>query len=636
VVPRFALWVAILAILGVPASASDADAAAISANIQARHFPFGTVTDPIFASPSSDQIVGYTRCGDSAIWTGHYLAAEAFRYNVTHSADALANATKAIAGIKMLLDVTGTDLLARCAVPVNSPYLAGIEGEEAHNGIHTNNSMGLVWIGNTSRDQYSGVMFGLSTAYDLIDDPTVQSNAAALITRIVNYLVGRLWTVVMPDGSVSTTFIGRPDQQLSFLQVAHHVNSHFSVTYDASSVFMAAAVATPIAYDALSDDSYYKFNLDYINLYDLLRLENGPNGSLYRASYAILRNHTASHQNAFFDVIDRALNGPNPARDAEMTALLSQWIQRPRRNFSVDLSDTVPVCGDQACEPVPVPLRPPTDFLWQRSPFQLAGGGSGTIESAGIDYILPYWMARYYGALTPFTVQSAAAPTTAVAANSLASAFGSALSSETGEAATLPWPATLGGVTVDVKDSAGVTRPAVLTYVSQAQINFLIPQGTASGTATVIVANGGSTISAPVTIASTAPTLFAMSGNGSGVAAATATSVQASDPTLQDAVPVFECASGGCASVPIDLGVDTAVYAAFYGTGIRNRSSLAGVTVTIHGVSVPVLYAGPQPEYPGLDQVNVQLPLALRGSGESNVVLTVDGRAANPVTINIR
>ena len=68
---------------------SEADALAISANIQAKHLPFGTILDPIYASPTSDQIVGYTRCGDSALWTGAYLAAEAFRYNVTRSADAL-------------------------------------------------------------------------------------------------------------------------------------------------------------------------------------------------------------------------------------------------------------------------------------------------------------------------------------------------------------------------------------------------------------------------------------------------------------------------------------------------------------------------------------------------------------------
>ena len=32
--------------------------------------------------------------------------------------------------------------------------------------------------------------------------------------------------------------------------------------------------------------------------------------------------------------------------------------------------------------------------------FVLAGGGEGNIEGAGIDYILPYWMGRYYGVIS--------------------------------------------------------------------------------------------------------------------------------------------------------------------------------------------------------------------------------------------
>jgi uncharacterized protein (TIGR03437 family) len=88
--------------------------------------------------------------------------------------------------------------------------------------------------------------------------------------------------------------------------------------------------------------------------------------------------------------------------------------------------------------------------------------------------------------------------------------------------------------------------------------------------------------------------------------------------------------------VPIALGVDTPVYVSFFGTGIRNRSSLANVAVTINGIGVPVLYAGPAPGFTGLDQVNTGLVLNLRGSGESKVVLTVDGQAANTVTINVQ
>ena len=58
--------------------AAEPDALAISGNIQARHLPYGTILDPIYAAPDSDEIVNYTRRGDSAIWTGHYLAAESY------------------------------------------------------------------------------------------------------------------------------------------------------------------------------------------------------------------------------------------------------------------------------------------------------------------------------------------------------------------------------------------------------------------------------------------------------------------------------------------------------------------------------------------------------------------------------
>ena len=99
-------------------------------------------------------------------------------------------------------------------------------------------------------------------------------------------------------------------------------------------------------------------------------------------------------------MIDRGLKGPNNFRDTETMGLLDLWLQRSRRDDRVDLSAIYPACDvDRACSPIPVNERVNTDFLWQRSPFQLSGGGFGTIETAGIDYILPYWMARYYFAL---------------------------------------------------------------------------------------------------------------------------------------------------------------------------------------------------------------------------------------------
>ncbi len=626
-------------VLGLPGYAADADALAITANIQARHLPFGTILDPMFASSGSDQIVGYTRCGDSAIWTGHYLAAEAFRYSVTKAPDALTNVKNAIAGIKSLADVTGTNLLARCLVPTSSPFASGIASEEAPNGIHQNTSAGYIWVGNTSRDQYQGVIFGLGIAYDLVNDAGVQSSISQLVTRLIDFLTGHGWNIVMPDGSVSTTFLIRPDEILGLLQVGAHVNSsHFSTTYDVERILLAASMVVPVSVDVASDDSYFKFNLDAINFYNLIRLDSSVDDAIYRSAYAIFRNHVAPHQNAFFNIVDRGLNGPNAARDSLTLTLLQEWLQRPRRDPFVDLSSVVPVCGSQACNPVPVPLRPPTDFLWQRTPFLLSAGGSNTIEGAGIDYILPYWMARYYQTVAAFVVQSAAAGSQAVAPDSIASIYGVSLSSQTAQAGQQPPPLSLGGVTLTVQDAAGTVRTAPLMYVSSGLINFVVPDGTVPGAATFTVTTGTTAITAAGSVQTVAPTLFSAAGTGTGVAAATALRVQAANPQLQSPVQVFQCkrftpALRRCHRFGLE---DTPVYLTLYGTGIRNRSSLSNVTVTIHGVSVPVLYAGPQPTYAGLDQVNVSLPLTLRGSGESNVVLTVDGQTANTVTVSIQ
>jgi len=637
-VRTFLVSICVAAVVGsTGAWAAEPDALAISANIQARHLPFGTILDPVFESFASDQIIGYTRCGDSAVWTGHYLAAEAFRYQVTRAPEALDNVRKAIAGVKSLADVTGTNLLARCLVPSNSPFAAGIQSEEAPNGIHTNSSAGYIWVGNTSRDQYAGVIFGLAVAYDMVDDPGVQSSISLLVTRLIDFLSGHGWTVAMPDGTISTTFLVRPDQILTLLQVGRHVNpGHFSTQYEVQSILLTAAVLAPFGVDVLSDDSYFKFNLDYINLYNVIRLDNNFTNTVYRQAYSILRNHTAGHQNAFFDVIDRALNGPDATRDAEALALLGAWLERPVRDNYVDLHGVVAVCGSQACRPVPVPLRPSADFIWQVIPYQLAGGQSGTIERAGIDYILPYWMARYYSVVSSATVQSAASSVATVAPGSIASIYGSNLAAAIKQAGMQPLPESLGGVSLSVRDAAGTVRAASLLYVSPAQINFIVPLDIQLGLATFTINGGATAVSTFGTVLPAAPTLFSASANGTGVAAATAIRTQAGAKGLQAPVPVFQCDASGCVAVPIDLGIDTPIYLSLFGTGIRNRTSLANVTVTINGVSVPVLYAGPQPEFAGLDQVNAGLTLNLRGSGESNVVLTVDGQTSNPVTIDVK
>jgi uncharacterized protein (TIGR03437 family) len=90
-------------------------------------------------------------------------------------------------------------------------------------------------------------------------------------------------------------------------------------------------------------------------------------------------------------------------------------------------------------------------------------------------------------------------------------------------------------------------------------------------------------------------------------------------------------------AVPIDLGPETdLMFLTAFGTGIRFRSSLSTVTASIGGVNAEVLYAGPQGELVGLDQINLRIPRSLVGRGDVDVALTVDGKLANTVRVNIR
>jgi len=400
---RFSVVIALLSFLPV-AFAAEPDALAIDTNIQARHMPYGGVMDPILSSDLS-QVVDYTRCGDSAIWTGHYLAAEAFRYKVTGSADALNNINNAISAIDNLIEVTGGDVLARCALPAASSYAASISSQEAANGINNGYIFGApwIWVGNTSRDQYIGVFFGLAVTYDMVTDQTVRNWCSYLITRLLQNLLDNVWNVVLPDGTVSTSFLIRPDEQLSLLLIGKHVNGNaFDGKYSALSNAISPTVTVPIGVDCLDQtSSYYKFNLDYLTMYTLKRMGSGYSSLWYSLAFDELHATTSGHQNPHFNMIDRAISGPNANRDAQTRSLLDEWLERPPTDVFRDFSGQFQACSpNEACQPLPVMDRVTTDFLWQRDPFALSGGGEGNIETAGIDYILPYWMGRYYGVIT--------------------------------------------------------------------------------------------------------------------------------------------------------------------------------------------------------------------------------------------
>ncbi len=231
-------------------------------------------------------------------------------------------------------------------------------------------------------------------------------------------------------------------------------------------------------------------------------------------------------------------------------------------------------------------------------------------------------------------VNSASYQAGALAAQQLVTAFGAGFASQTIAATSASLPLALGDTTISITDSKGTVSQAPLNFVSPSQASFLIPAGIASGAASVKVMRGGNTVlTGSLTVASVSPGLYSANGNGAGVAAAAY--VRASAPTAP--AFVFSCQPGvalSCLSTPISLGTTTdTVYVTLYGSGIRGAQN---VQVYVAGQSVPVLFAGAQGQYQGLDQINISIPHTLAGTGEASVYLVTDGKTSNMTTINIQ
>jgi uncharacterized protein (TIGR03437 family) len=228
------------------------------------------------------------------------------------------------------------------------------------------------------------------------------------------------------------------------------------------------------------------------------------------------------------------------------------------------------------------------------------------------------------------TVNAASFDASALSSGAIASLFGTGLSDSTAATPSTNLPTTLAGVSVTVQDNAGTSATAPLFFVSAGQINFLVPPNLANGPATVtVVKNSSPVATSAIQLAAVAPALFTANSNGKGVAAAYFST--AANPTIF----AFTCGStaGSCVSAPFDIGTTGGAVLVLYGTGIRNNSGLSTVKVTIGGIAATPVYAGPQNQFPGLDQINVPVPASLAGKGEVDVVLAVNGTVANTVRV---
>jgi len=219
---------------------------------------------------------------------------------------------------------------------------------------------------------------------------------------------------------------------------------------------------------------------------------------------------------------------------------------------------------------------------------------------------------------------SAASYSFQTAAKEIVAAFGQNFSTATTAASSVPLPTSLAGATVKVRDNSGVERLAPLFFVSPGQINYQVPDGTAPGSATVIVtASDGHAIYGVIQILSAAPAIFTLNQNGTGLAAAV------------DAI------TGAGAPFNATRASEEPNIIAVFGTGLgadatdADGNVNASVQASIAGNAVTLLYAGRAPGFVGLNQLNLVLPVGIT-AGTYTLSVSRNGVASNPATISVK
>lgn len=310
-----------------------------------------------------------------------------------------------------------------------------------------------------SRDTYAGVVFGLLTTFDLVskDFPEMRSQIRTDLLSMGNFLVKYGWNYPRPhgyvsakhdfDGFFSPLFVYVPMARLNMANAVRHVADEGGTPADQQKWdrIWSEEFATEgpqlgpsmIVDSAQPNDGYYKFNLHHLAGFDLLRTTTGSERDQLARGFAVMDATTRDDIDAHFEAITYSATGEKSRLDDAVTHL-EQWLTYranvengqvvknsadcevkfhcvPQDQYELAVNQAPggsvtwypgqpavpPVSngnGMRAARPLPVAVRPPTDFLWQRPPTALDGQQpyGAQWREAGVDYLTPYWMLRYF------------------------------------------------------------------------------------------------------------------------------------------------------------------------------------------------------------------------------------------------
>jgi uncharacterized protein (TIGR03437 family) len=233
-----------------------------------------------------------------------------------------------------------------------------------------------------------------------------------------------------------------------------------------------------------------------------------------------------------------------------------------------------------------------------------------------------------------------------LAGGSLFSIFGSNLASQMASASSVPFSRSLGGVTVQFVNGS-TTIDAPISYVqpgtgTSSQINAQVPwnlvaPGTSATVNMVVMNNNVASSITPVNIAPFSPGIFGFNTTSGTMAIAY---------TYQDGMFAWPANSvAGLTTHAATHGSLLIVYATGLGAvtptiddGDAPGSVLTQVNtppvVMIGGITAPVAFAGLQPQFPGVYQLNITVPASAPAGNAVPIQIQVGG-VTSPASFTI-
>ncbi len=329
----------------------------------------------------------------------------------------------------------------------------------------------LIWLDDTSKDQFIGYVFALGAVFDAMAgddsfpaatrDRLVADTRAIAIELMKTRTIGARETdlVIMDADGRPVTFhdlsaeevtpgliLDQPGNAFNAVMSLGAMRTFFHITGDeaigryyyeellGSRGYLDFAETEASVIYMGNTTNFSNINMAFVSVYGLLRYESDPDvaaqvrrtleGELYAPE---LPRQAKGLKQSFFDFIyagfrEGGTSGPGAQAVVDGMETMSEYPAAPHWNIDVQNCDAAEIASRDctasdgttkivvsaapgrngalvAENPVPMRLRPPSNFEWRSDPHRINGGGGDRLNPAG-GFWGAYWLGRLLDAST--------------------------------------------------------------------------------------------------------------------------------------------------------------------------------------------------------------------------------------------